>query len=408
MIQKIMRISPFIIISGFLVTFMACKNINTGNKGQGDSDIVIMAYYVPEKDYQPEKIPVEKLTHIIFSFSEVIDNRMAFVNESSSEKLHKLVNQKERNPDLKVMIACGGWGGCAGFSDMAATPETRGIFVESTIEFINTYKLDGVDIDWEYPGLPGAGNPFRPEEDEDNFTMLMKELREAMDVTGKNLTLTFASAGWEHYYNFVNEEEVMKYADYINVMTYDFVGGGSFFTGHHTNLGKISIEDIKETPFYNYIQERAKDLEEQGLNWAPRGAEAIIPYCIELGINPKQIVIGAAFYGRAWKGVPPENNGLYQSNKGVHTGWAGYSNLRKEYENKNGFIRYWDPVAKAPYLYNETDSIFISYDDTSSVKLKTRYSIDKQLGGIMFWQLGNDTKEENSLLDAIFEESKRF
>ena len=65
--------------------------------------------------------------------------------------------------------------------------------------------------------------------------------------------------------------------------------------------------------------------------------------------------------------------------------------------------RYWDEVAEAPYLYNPTDSIFFSYDDTASVKLKTQYAIEEDLGGIMFWELGNDTKEENSLVDAIYE-----
>ncbi len=400
-----MKNTSFAILTGIAVILMSCTNNNPGSESANTSDIVIMAYYVPGNNFPPDNLPVEKLSHIIFSFTEVIENKMAFVNETSSAKLHKLVEQKEKNPDLKVMIACGGWGGCAGFSDMAASSETRKIFVESTIEFINEYKLDGVDIDWEYPGLPGAGNPFRPDEDEGNFTLLMKELREAMDATGQKLTLTFASAGWEHYYNFVDEKEVMKYADYINVMTYDLVGGSSPYTGHHTNLGKVSLEDIEGTPMYEFMKERAMEMEQKGIKYSARGADAIVPYCMELGIDPKQIVIGAAFYGRAWRGVPPENNGLYQANKGVHTGWAGYSNLRKEYENKNGYTRFWDPIASAPYLYSQTDSVFISFDDTASVKLKTRYSIENNLGGIMFWQLGNDTREKNSLLDAIYEES---
>ena len=84
-------------------------------------DRVIMAYYVAERDYQPEKIPVEKLTHIIYSFTNVIDGEMKFRNEEEAgPKIEALVKQKERNPDLKVMIACGGWG-ADGFSDMAWT-----------------------------------------------------------------------------------------------------------------------------------------------------------------------------------------------------------------------------------------------------------------------------------------------
>ncbi len=59
-------------------------------------------------------------------------------------------------------------------------------------------------------------------------------------------------------------------------------------------------------------------------------------------------------------------------------------------------------MAKAPYLYNAKDSIFISYDDTVSVRMKAEYALKKKLGGIMFWQLGNDTKEKNSLLKAMF------
>src|SRR5680860_1602696 len=97
---------------------------------------VIMAYYVPERNFEPEKIPVEKLTHIIYSFTNVIDGEMKFRKpEIVGPKLEALVKQKERNPDLKVMIACGGWG-ADGFSDMAQTEEGRTKFIDSASEFI--------------------------------------------------------------------------------------------------------------------------------------------------------------------------------------------------------------------------------------------------------------------------------
>ena len=75
-------------------------------------------------------------------------------------------------------------------------------------------------------------------------------------------------------------------------------------------------------------------------------------------------------------------------------------------KNKNGFIRYWDPVAKAAYLYNADEKLFISYEDTKSIQLKTQYAIDNGLGGIMFWQLRSDAKKEG-LLDAIHEVVKK-
>ena len=131
----------------------------------------------------------------------------------------------------------------------------------------------------------------------------------------------------------------------------------------------------------------------------------IVDYCISKGVNPNQIVIGAAFYGRAWKGVVPVNNGLYQANKGSFS-TSAYSDIRKNYESNKKYKRYWDSIAKSPYLFNITDSIFMTYDDTVSVKLKTEYAIKNKLGGIMFWQLGGDTKEKNSLLNAIYKASK--
>jgi chitinase len=371
-----------------------------------EDDPVVMAYYVAEKDYIPEAIPVEKLTHIIYSFSNVIEGKMQFRSpDEAGIKLRHLVEQKSRNPKLKVMIACGGWG-ADGFSDMASSEENREKFIASAIDFVEGYRLDGIDIDWEYPGIAAAGTGARPE-DKQNFTYLMKGLREALDQLDRPQTLTFASAGWKRYYENIEVEEVMKYATYMNVMTYDQIGSTSPYTGHHTALGLITEKDMEGSPYYNYILSQKDEMERRGRTWEPRSVEKIIDFCISKGVQPSQLVIGAAFYGRAWKGVDPESNGLYQKNSGSHIGWSAYHQIRREFENNEDYTRYWDDVAKAPYLYNKKDSIFISYDDPESVALKARYAMDKNLGGIMFWELGNDTKEENGLLDAIYEESKK-
>jgi chitinase len=73
-------------------------------------------------------------------------------------------------------------------------------------------------------------------------------------------------------------------------------------------------------------------------------------------------------------------------------------------ENKNGYTVYRDEKARAPYIFNSSDSLFITFDDTLSVKLKAAYVIDNELGGIMFWEQSQDTKDGRGLLDAIFDE----
>jgi chitinase len=392
-----MKIYFYLIVFAIGAMLTACAQKEKSNVSDG---VKIMAYYyAPRGNFNPDNLPLNKLTHIIYSFTEVIDNEMKFPDDSSAIKLKALVEQKNKFPELKVMIACGGWGGSGGFSEMARNEENRKKFVASVSEFLKEYRLDGLDIDWEYPGMAGIGNPYIPE-DKENFTLLMRDLREAMDKIGEDQLLTCAVAGWEEFFNHIELVKVMQYADYINIMSYDLAGGHDPYTSHHTGLGWVKMEDIEGTPASSKITE-------EGDLTKPWSAERIISYCIDKGVSPSQIVIGGAFYGKGWTGVAPDNNGLYQLNRGQWRGQGSYATIREKYEDKNNFIRYWDPIARAPYLYNAADSIFISYDDTVSIRLKTRYAKDIGLGGIMFWQLGSDAKEEG-LVDAIYSEKMKL
>ena len=96
-----------------------------------------------------------------------------------------------------------------------------------------------------------------------------------------------------------------------------------------------------------------------------------------------------------------DNNGLYRKSlQPAHGG--GFTYLKDSLLNKNGFTRYWDTAAKAPYLFNAEKKIFISYDDEESVKAKCEYVKQYNLGGAMFWEYNNDKKEY--LLKTIADE----
>ena len=367
-------------------------------KKENQDQIVVAAYYMPQRGVSVDQLPLDKLTHIIYSFSRIREGEMR-VHPRAGDIIRDLVKQKEKYPELKVMVACGGWG-ADGFSDMAVSVESRTKFAESAVALIKEYNIDGIDMDWEYPGLEAGGIKHRPE-DGKRFTLVMQTLREHMDRYDDRLILSFASAGWKRYYEHIETLEVMKYADYMNIMTYDQVGGNSTYTSHHTALGRIENKDLEGYPLLDFFKSKKEEIGKLGYSVEPKSAEKIIDYVIDLGVDPGKILIGGAFYGRSWKGVPPEGNGLYQPDVEIHIGWCSYSRIRSEFEKDDAYTRYWDPVAKAPYLYSPTDSIFVSYDDTVSMRMKTEYAINNKLGGIMFWQLSDDTKEDNSLLDAI-------
>ena len=55
-----------------------------------------------------------------------------------------------------------------------------------------------------------------------------------------------------------------------------------------------------------------------------------------------------------------------------------------------GFVRYWDSSASAPYFYNAEKHLFVSYDDAESMAAKCRYITEHKLAGIMFWEYSSD------------------
>ena len=106
------------------------------------------------------------------------------------------------------------------------------------------------------------------------------------------------------------------------------------------------------------------------------------------GVPREKTVIGAAFYSRRWDGLPNENHGLFRMSGTVGQYGPGYTKLEEEFINKNGFTRYWDDDAKAPFLFN--GSSLISYDDPESIRLKCEYLKAEGLKGIMYWDHGSD------------------
>jgi len=119
---------------------------------------------------------------------------------------------------------------------------------------------------------------------------------------------------------------------------------------------------------------------------------------LERGTPPDKLVLGAPFYGRSWKGVASDNDGLFQPHEGAADLRASYRALVDN--DFYGMRRFWHEEAKVPWLYDSEKKIMVSYDDPESMHLKGAYVRERGLGGAMFWELTGDDAE-HSLLRAL-------
>jgi chitinase len=360
-----------------LASSLAISPLRAGPLSKQSSQVI--AYIFPQSGVlQPEQIDARAVTRINYAFANIQDGLMVLGHPNDAANLAVLAGLRKENPSLTILISVGGWLWSGQFSDVALTQQSRSKFIQSVVEFINLYRLDGLDIDWEYPGMPGAGHPFRSE-DRENFTKLLKELRAQFNReksgTGRKLLLTIAAGAGDDYLAHTEMAEAQKYLDTVNLMAYDYYEPSSGpITGHHAPLFPNPIDPQKVS--------------------AASSASAFE----RAGVPAHKLVLGVPFYGHMWGDVPDSNHGLYQSGKSIPNAYAPFSLIESSMLNQ-GFTRYWDSTSSVPYLYNPEKRVFVSYEDEESLAAKCKYVLEQKLGGIMFWSYFNDS--DGKLLKTI-------
>jgi chitinase len=351
----------------------------TGVCACGEPAKAVVAYVFPEESVlQPGQIDARRLTRINYAFANIANGRMVPGFEHDRENFSFLLSLRKENPGLTVLVSVGGWMWSTHFSDMALTAESRTVFIDSVMEFLEKYGLDGLDIDWEYPGMAGAGHPFR-DQDKENFTFLLRELRERFTretaKTHKKLYLTFAAGAELDYLAHTDVGKAQQYVDTVNLMGYDYYEPGSDrITGNHAPLFTDPADPKKVS------------------------AAASVAAFEKAGVPAGKIILGVPFYGHAWGHVDGVNHGLFQPGKPAHNVNARYSAITETLLHQ-GYVRYWDEKASVPFLYNAQEHVFVSYEDPESIAAKCRFVLAQKLGGVMFWEYSSDPS--GALLRAI-------
>ena len=348
-------------------------------------------------------------------------------------------------------VASGGFYTMTTNSDGSVNQAGIDAFTASVVDFIRQYGFDGVDIDYEYPtSMDDAGHPgdfaisnARRAGLNNSYQVLMKSLRQALDIagqaSGKHYMLTIASPSSGYLLRGMETFQTVKYLDYVNIMSYDLHGAWNSHVGHNAALFDTG-EDSELKVWDVYTTKEFEGIGYLNTDWAVRYFRG--------GLSAGRINIGVPYYSRGFKDVVGGSQGLWGQAKfpdqaNCHDGTGkgdknfcgngaiGIDNLWHDIENdrevpagsnplwhlknlENGitpsylaaygltpdtdpddrftgsYVRHYDAVAVAPWLWNAQKSVFLSSEDEESMATKLDYIISNELGGIMFWELAGD------------------
>ena len=353
----------------FLLAFMIC----TGAKVKSQCEIV--GYYPGWTQVSPTSIDYKKYTIINYAFYVTTEAGGVIDFDGNGPRLIPQIVSSAHAAGTKVVISVGGWNHSWHFPGIAADAGKRRKFAQDCASLISQFNLDGIDIDWEYPGYEAhGGGPA----DKENYNLLMKDIRAAI---GTNKLLTAAVGAGPDKISWVDYKTIGEVLDIINLMSYDFYGTWDKVTNHNSALYPAAEGD-------------------ENLSWSKAYKNMVYA-----GVPGHKITMGVAFYGRSQGcvGTP----GLHVEGTGAAaTEFTGLNyNQIKPIIGTAGVTRHWDDKAKVPYLTKGKG--FLSYDDEESMGLKADFVRQNGAGGVIIWEITGDMIGGSTpLADVLYQKLK--
>lgn len=328
---------------------------------------------VYQKKHFPQDIPIEYYTHIFYAFI-LIDEQTGKLkfsdewcdlqmpqpspNQSITGNLQQFYEMKKKNRHLKLIMSIGGWGICHLFESVVSNDTKFDNFVNSTIEFVEKYGFDGVDIDWEYP------------KNSTQAAKLVELLARLRNKLNSKYIITVAAPGGSDNIEILKIQEMDKYLTFWNLMCYDFAGEGwSSKTAFHSNLFGNNGDN--------------------SLN-----ASDVVQTYINKGVHPTKLILGMPMYGRIFHGVDRPEIGVpftkERKSGCIEADVVDYNKFGDTFDYED-----FDPRKVGALKYDSHSKQLITFDNPQCARIKASFVQLRQLGGGMWWDSAGDVSVTN-------------
>ncbi|KAM5542384.1 hypothetical protein V8D89_003843 [Ganoderma adspersum] len=405
----------------------------------------IAAAYYPDwasDSNPPASLDFSKFDILLFAFATPNSSSGISWDDGSTSTLKTLVSAAHNSGQgTKVVLSIGGWGGSYWFSQAMSTSANRTTFVNACVSAVNTYSLDGIDIDWEYPNESGAGNPHSAS-DAANLLSFFQSLRTALGsskiISAAVTQLPWTGSNGSPLTNVSAYASVMTYA---NIMNYD-VWGASSSPGPNAPLGNLcgtsslpqysaqaalsqwtaagfpASKLVLGLPLYGYVSQSTKTTlqqiarppagfdpvayKEQVLGLPARGLKCPLPGVqekVEEGEEPNALHGNherrrEANDGEVKTEAAAGDLSAYFGQQIAFNQLVALGALTKSssgtYGGANGYTMAWDDCSDTPFLYNSSRKTVVTYDDTWSLGDKALFAKQNGMAGCFTWSLDQD------------------
>lgn len=305
----------------------------------------VMGYVPSYKNSNPNSIRWDALTHMFYAFVGV--KTSGDLNEVSIiSKLEEMEAQAHQN-GVAILVSIGG-GGTSDFSACILNDASRKNLIDNLIVFTRNNKLDGLDIDYEEFEGSATGATDQDIAKRTALENLFKELREKLPAD--KLLTAAVSPSWQNpnwgYFNCYTNT-MHKYLNYVGLMIYDQTG--TFVSSPYSQHSDFQAHFLPS--INHWINNRH--------------------------LSPEKLIAGVPFYGYKFK-----------STSGGVADAISYRDILSQNPNDS------------PEMLDHIGLIY--YNGKPTIQQKSQYVKDNHYGGVMIWELTQDSDDNNkSLLSVI-------